>query len=596
MKLGTNVMRRCVTVALVGIGSLLASFDALDARQVAGAEDEEVRLLAEATTRERNGDLDGAQQILESLLISNPSSVSALLTYERILQKQGRLALLVPAVTRMLEADPGSAIGHQLRVRTLSALDRVEELDRAVEAWIEAMGDREIPYREIAQVYIARGDPSRAVAILRWGRDRLGRGEALALEIGEALFALGDWEGAAREWATAIGVDGKGYALVRRRLAEHEGAVARLAPLLVGALTDGATTPGRLRAAVDLAIEAGRGDLAEPAARALAGRLSGEDRRRFLLEVARGSESANMPSLAFWAYGERVGMGGSNQELVTIHGRMGELALVLGDTAAARRHFAAVESLAASGTPERRAAAAAGVELVARAGRVDEALKRLVRFRAEYPGAPEADALVAMVGGLLLLQGDVAGAEELVRGATGAAGKALEARIALYRGELDRARKSFLAAAPGLRGGAATEAIALATLLGRLSPEGGQLLGRILVLADRGDVDEAVSLLRRDGGALGDAERAALLDFAAGVADRAGLADRAEELRRIIVAEHGESREAPAALLELARSVLGEPDGRDEARHLLERLILEHPRSALVPRARQELARLRGAE
>lgn len=596
MKRDTNVMWRCATVALMGIGCLVASSGALHAQQIDGQGDEEVRQLAEATALERNGDLDGAQQVLETLLSSHPNSVSALLTYERILQKQGRLALLVPAVTRMLEVEPGSAIAHQLRVRTLSALDRSDELDQAAEAWIDAMGDREIPYREIAQVYIARGDPARAVSVLERGRDRLGRRDALALEIGEALVALGDFTGAAREWAVAVGPDGKGYHLVRRRLTEQDGLVTRVAPFLIAALTEGDPAPARLRAAVDLAIEAGRGDLAEPAAQAVAGRLDGEERRRFLRDVARGSENANLPSLAFWAYGQLLDMGATGQELVTIHGRMGELALALGDTAAARRHFGAVEASAAPGTPERKAAAAAAVDLVARAGRADEALARLERFRAEYPNAPELDALVASVGGLLLHQGDVAAAEELVRGASGAPSQALEARIALYRGELERARRSFLSAAPGLRGAEATEAIALATLLGRVSPEGGKLLGRFLVLADRGDVDGAISLLRGEGGTLTGAERAALLDFAAGVADRAGFDDHADKLRRIIVAEHAESREAPAALLELARSALTESGGRDEARHLLERLILEHPRSALVPHARQELARLRGAE
>jgi hypothetical protein len=101
-----------------------------------------------------------------------------------------------------------------------------------------------------------------------------------------------------------------------------------------------------------------------------------------------------------------------------------------------------------------------------------------------------------------------------------------------------------------------------------------------------------VLLLYEGSASLPELERSAILDFAAGLADRTGLSEEAEQMRREIVEEAPESPEAPLALLALARQRLVRKDGQDEARQLLERLIVEYPRSALVPQAQRELDRL----
>src|SRR5690606_21372109 len=107
-----------------------------------------------------------------------------------------------------------------------------------------------------------------------------------------------------------------------------------------------------------------------------------------------------------------------------------------------------------------------------------------------------------------------------------------------------------------------------------------------------GDPDRAARLLLEESAGLSAEERPAVLEFAAGLADRAALTDRAEQIRREIVTEYPTSREAPAAMLSLARSLALRDRAVAEARGLLERLILEYPRSALVPQARSELERL----
>jgi hypothetical protein len=164
----------------------------------------------------------------------------------------------------------------------------------------------------------------------------------------------------------------------------------------------------------------------------------------------------------------------------------------------------------------------------------------------------------------------------------------------LRRGDVAAAKAALLASAPSLRGAEATETIRLATALGRVSKEGGELLGRALALAAAGSAGEGVASLLNGAAKLPGSEGAIILEFAASIADRSDLAPEAEKARRAIIARYANSAEAPAALLALARSLATRSETMAEAREHLEKLILDHPRSALVPQARQELDRLQG--
>jgi tetratricopeptide (TPR) repeat protein len=279
---------------------------------------------------------------------------------------------------------------------------------------------------------------------------------------------------------------------------------------------------------------------------------------------------------------------------LAVRGRLGSLALELGDTAAAREHFLAIERAYESGSVERRQAVAVRIELIARDGKLSAAADELGHFRREYPDAPETDRLAAILAGLLLDRGDRAGAERTLLGTSGPRSGMARGRIALQEGDLAGARSALLAAAPQLNGSEATEAIALVTLLRRLSSEGGALLARALPMVAAGEIAEGVGILADAGSGLERAERAAILEFAAGLADREEMAAEAERIRRTLVTDFPEAPEAPMALLVLGRSLGGREADRDEARSYLERLILEHPRSALVPQARRELDRLGG--
>ena len=182
----------------------------------------------------------------------------------------------------------------------------------------------------------------------------------------------------------------------------------------------------------------------------------------------------------------------------------------------------------------------------------------------------------------------------MVKGVSGPRTGLARSRVALRLGNVAEAKSALLTAAPSLHGAEATDAIKLATVLGRVSREGGELMGRALARSSGGAPGDAVALLMQGSRSLPGSEPAAILEMAASIAERSQLDVEAEKARRIIITDYVKSPEAPAALLALARTLSQKSETMGEAREQLERLILDHPRSALVPQARQELDRLQG--
>src|SRR5690606_35569264 len=136
---------------------------------------------------------------------------------------------LLPYVDRLIDENPDSPIGNQMRVRAYSMLDSIAGIERASEWWIRAAPDVETPYREVARVWQQRGDYQRALEVLQLGRERVRRDDALALELGDLYAAIGDGERAVREWERAIDEGGQGFLLVQRRLAQMPDGGARSA-------------------------------------------------------------------------------------------------------------------------------------------------------------------------------------------------------------------------------------------------------------------------------------------------------------------------------------------------------------------------------
>lgn len=553
---------------------------------------DELTLVRAATVREQAGDFAGAQKILESILKDNPQSLSALLSLERVLRVQGRIATVLPVLDTHLRSDPTSAIGHQMLIRALSALDRLPELEKASEAWIRAVPKLETPYREIARVWEQRGDYMRAVQYLEMGRARVGR-DALALELGDMYARLDDADRAVKEWARAIGSDARGLLLVQRRLGTLKDGGARVLPGLIDVLAGGASA-ARRRAAVQLAIDAGMGTRAEQIAQRAVTELKGNERQSFLVEVARRADAAQLSQLAYWAYTQFALNDFAPDQLLAIRARIAELALAIGDTASAAQGYRELERSFASGSPQRRQATALRIQLLVKEGKLAEAESELAQFRGEYSEPPELDATAAMLATVYFEKHDPDAAARVLERVVGPHANLARGRIALRRGDIAGARAALMASAPALHGAEATQTLKLATLLGKVSREGGELLGEALAAAGAGEAKQAVAAVEKRLDALPEAERPAILDFAAALADRSELPLDAERMRRRIITDFPRSTEAPAALLTLARSLTEKGGATEEARAFLEKLIIDYPRSALVPQARQELERITG--
>lgn len=586
-------MRTVLPTLLVGMLLWPVTAAAQSDGAVAGeAVRSEVEVLDRAQEAEARGDVAAAEAMLRALLERRRGSLSAVLSLERLLRMQGRIEEIVPLVERLLDHDPDSPIGHQLALRTLSALDRPSELERAQDRWIEVTPELATPYREAARVWMEREEPERAVEVLERGRQRLGSDE-LALELGAAYAHSGDDARAVDEWQRAIGADARSFRLVQRRLLSLPDGGARLTPRMIMALRSDPSTAPRLRAALSLAVDAGLEDEALELAGQVLPMLDAGERQEFLLHTGREADAAREPRLAYWAY--TTLLEGERPETVdegALQRRVAELAVAVGDTAAARRAYSELAEQTDPGSVALRQAEASSLELELPRVALDDAQRMYEAFRADHPDAPELDRLAAVLAVRALGQGRDELAGSVIRDVRGPETARVRARLALRKGEPEAARTALLAAAAGLRGTDATDAIGLATLLGRATPEGARRLGAALLALDAGEVEAAIDTIVRPSLELRPDERAALLDFAARLAEREAMPLRAEAIRRTLIEEHPAAYEAPAALLGLARALAQRPGDQAEASTLVERLILEHPRSALVPQARRLRAEL----
>jgi hypothetical protein len=557
--------------------------------------------LGEAARLEAAGDLPGAEAVVREVLASHPTSLTALLALERLLAVQARPIEVLGAVDRLLAVDPGSATGHLMRLRAVAQAGDGAAVEAAVRQWIRATPQLETPYREAALVHRQRGEHRRAIAVLEEGRRRIDRDDALALELGDAHADAGDMALTAAEWARAVGPDGRGFLLVQRRVHGLPDGGASVVPHLVqqlGAAGAARAGPGRQKAAALIAIGAGLESAARRLSEQLAATGRPAEREALLVEIARRADGAALHGLAIWAYTELLRVSPEPGAGLAVRTRLAELALATGDTALASTLAVQLESAAAAGSPQRRQALAMRARLTAAEGDLLGATDALRLLRSEYPQAPELDETAALLAARLVAAGLDEEARALLTGVQGARSAQVRARLYLRAGDLGRAREQIMAAAPLLRGREATETLALAALLMRLSPAGGEVVARVLLaghalpaMAPPEELlPEAAAAARR----LPAADRAAVLEFLAGMADRAALPDDAAALRGEIVATLPQSHEAPAALLVLARrSLERDQGGAEEAIMLLERLILEYPRSTLTPQARHELQRLR---
>jgi len=581
----------------VGPGILLLTtiVAALGAQRAQGQAVEESRLLREAAARESQGDYEGAERVLRRLLEISPTSSGGLFALERVLRAKGDPGDILTVVDRFLEADPTASGVRYLKLRVLVELDSLEAVEPEAERWLLAEPSSEGPYREVGRVYERAFGPQRALAVLRRGREALGREDALAMEIGDLLAGLGETGDAVVEWARAVGSDGTEASAVARRVASLEGDTRAAGTALVAELGGGPGV-GRKRAGALIALDLGLEEQALQLTRSVADELSGRERAAFLSDVARRARDSDQPTVAAWAYRELGQEAASPAERRQFDQRLVEVSLADGDTAVALAAQARVVEAFTPGSADRRRATATLIRLEATRASSEDLRARLDAFREEFPQAPELDELASAVAGRLLARGAREGAASVLEGISGPRSSVQRGYLHLDAGEIDEGRRALVMAIAGLSPSAATDIIQFTGLLGRASPAGAELLARAGVLAHEGRGAEAGEAVEVGIDALPEEDRAMILAEGARMADRGGALEVGAHLRQKLLTDHPEAPEGAEATLALARYHAARPGGLETAIRLLEELVTSRPNAAVAPDARRELERLRRSE
>ncbi len=552
----------------------------------------EAQQLREAAALESTGDFDGAEEVLLRLLEETPSSSGGLFALERVLRSKGAIETILPVVDAFLEEDPTSSGVRALKLRVLVEVDSLDELRREAREWLDEDDGNEVSYREVARVYERAFGSEEALALLREGRGRLGE-SALALEMGDLLAATGDANGAVDEWAIAVGDDAGQTSTITRRVQGLTGDVDAAGARLVGNLA-ASDILARRRAGARIALDLGLEGEALPLVQDVAGDLDGRSRSSFLSDSARRAQDNGLTGVAAWAYDELGEEAETPAERRQYDQRIIDVSLATGDTATALEAQRRVAESFSPGSVDRRRASAQVIRLEGTRAESDELRASLNEFKEDFPNAPELDDLAATVAGALQARGDPEGAAAVLDGINGPKSSLERGYILLSAGEIEEGRSALLLALTGLPPSEATPVIQFAGLLGRVSPEGAEVLATAGVEAHHGRGASAAMVLADATSALEVEERPLILAEAARMATEGGSDEVAAVIQRRIVIDYPEAPEVGEASLALARFHARSAGGVEEAIRLLENLITMRPNAAVVPDARVELDKLRG--
>ncbi len=545
--------------------------------------------MARAYELERRGNFQAAAERYFEVLRGYPDNLSALLGLERALVPLRREAELAVPAEALLARDPGSIAAYSVAMRGWAAANRMDSVAAVAKRWATADPQNELPYREWGSMLMGQRDPNGARRAFLLGREQLGDPAALSGELALLSASQGDWEGAAQEWALAIGRY-PGYrlsarnALVQAPRGEQTKVLWQLSR----------STPAGRRLAGELSALWG-----DPVGgyALLVGDLPASDEEavdalRQFLDAARavpGPEAARVRGQALEQVADRTpGSGASRLRLEAARAYADG-----GDAVSARRMLGA---LAADGSAPPDMAAGATATLVSvllREGRVEEA-ERQLGILGRTLGAENADRLTLQVAEAWIRQGRLDRAEAVVAADSSVEAMALSGMIRLYRGDLAGASTALRNAGPfaGTRE-AATARTATLTLIQPIATDSLPALGAALLLLARGDSAAGVTALVGVANTLPPSGGGAELRLLAGrIEALQGHPEPAERLFRA-ASDSTAPATAPAAELELARLLLSLGRNVEAVEHL-EHVVLTYPGSASVPQARRLLDTARG--
>lgn len=492
---------------------------------------------------------------------------------ERVFTQLAMEDSLLPVLDSLLAQRPTDRTLHGVQLRVLRSLGRERDARKAFDEWVRMQPGDPAPYREYAGQLLSDGRAGAADTVLQAASRALGSTKALTIEVAQLRAALGLWAAAAVAWRDALVAESylesaAVYSLQAAPPGDRDSVRAVLRPVTTaparkvlgalelqwGAPRDGWRALAALTAA-DSAF-ASWSDFAEDAER-LGAWLAARDA---LAAMHRERPSA---SLALRAAGAALAGG--------------EPASALELVAAARARLQPPQAHAQALPLEIRA--------LAQLGRAAEA-ERLIREAGDALDARTKQSYARQVAWGWIRAGQVERARAALAGASGDDEDEVTAWIALYDGDLARARAGLKRPSD-----ATSDVVNAIALLSRTRADSSRAVGAAFLALARGDSAQAAARFERAAGELSDAAPL-LLALAARVETARRQERPAIALWQRIVQRFAAAPEAAEADLEWGRLLRrrGDTGGAVER---FEHLILTYPQSALVPQARRELEAVR---
>ena len=504
------------------------------------------------------------------------SGASALLGLERAYAEIGMSDSLLPVLDSIIAAHPREALYRTMLMRTHRFAGRAPAMRAAFERWVAEVPGEAAPYREYARLLLQDGRAPSADSVLQRAQRALGSTRDLETEMAQLRAATGQWELSTQSWRAAV--RGAPYL--------EQAAVFAISP-----------APAAAREAIRRVLAGAPVEVG--ARRILAALELGWGSPRDAWQALRALPQDSASAAAWRDFGERAEQAGAwltaRDAFAAAHAwrPSPDVAIRAGHAALSGNHpesaleFADAAMRLLDSAQAAHTAVPLRVRALTQLSRPAEA-ETSVR---EYDRWLPADIRLALFRAVALgwvRAGDVSKARAALAAAGTEPDDPAAGWIALYEGDLTKARR-IMRASPDLGPGGVTALAILARSRAARAP----ILGRAFLALARGDSTRALGELVRAADSLPDA--ASLLLATAAQLDAArGNDTAAVALWATIVERHPDSPEAAEADLLWAR-VLRRTGDTAGAVARLEHLILSYPNSALVPQARRELELARGA-
>ena len=498
---------------------------------------------------------------------SGAAMVPALLGLERVYTNLGMVDSLLPLVRSAIRAEPRSGVVRTVQLRTLTALQRDDELTAAFRDWVRAAPGEAAPFKEYARILLESGRSQAADSVLTAASRMVRDPRDFSSELAQVASAQKMWNEAGRRWRETITQTPQLYQAAIFALSAASGAGRD--SIRTNLISDPLWLPARrVLASLELIwLQPRQAWLAFNGVKADAEAVTAWK------EFAEEADARNMPVASREAWAAIYRKNGDAPSAL----RAADAALASGEAATALALASAAQG-ALSAQLGLRDAVPVRLRSMAALGRAADALALVDSVRPKVVPI-QLQMLERELMWAWLRVGDAARARPFVIRLEEDEATAL---LAIYDGDLEKARTA-------LRNADASNTLLLSprALLSRTTLPTSPVLGAAFVALARRDTLGAVTQLMNATADVGDAAPL-VLAMSARLLTASNNDARAVPLWTKIVTEYSTSPEAPEGDLEWARAALRARDG-GTAIARLEHLLLTYPTSALAPQARREL-------